>query len=135
MARERVRVYAKTADDGRTKQADTANADINTIMKKWINTGTVRLNAQKATYGDFSKAGDYHTAMNKMKKMDEDFMSLPSAVRRHVEQSPEKFLDMVYDPERRAEMEELGLVEAQVPESAPAAAATPAPGESPPPTE
>lgn len=115
-----------------TKQADALKSDINTIMARWIAHGTPPSGpAGHAQYGDFTNVDDYHTALNKLEQARQQFQALPSAIRKHVKNDPGAFLDMVFDPERRGELEELGLVEAQAPESAPAAV-VPDPPEAPP---
>lgn len=110
-----------------TKQADADNANINTIMEKWAIHGDVPLNGRTPTYGDFTNAGDFHSALNKIMAAKQDFSELPAYVRRHVDHDAGKFLDMVFDPERRGELEELGLVPERAPASAPPATEAPEP--------
>ena len=126
MARGEGRV-CQHAGGGRklVKEADALASDVNSIMSKYIQTGILPQGGARPTYGDFTNAVDYHTAMNKWRKAEEDFYKLPPQVRKHVQNDPGKFLEMVYDPERRGELEELGLVEAQAPEAAPDAAEPP----------
>ncbi len=106
-------------DDGRTKQSEQEGSNINTIMERYLQTGVVPGNRSTPTYGDFTAADDYHSALNRINAAEADFMALPSKVRDHVDNDPQKFLEMVYDPDRRGELEELGLVEAQAPKDAP----------------
>lgn len=119
-----------------TKQADAAKTDINQIMARWIAHGIPPTGAAAhAQYGEFDNVDDYHHALNNLKEADASFGRLPAAIRKHVNNDPGEFLQMVMDPDRRGELEALGLVEAMAPEDAPPAApavADPAPSEEPP---
>jgi len=113
------------------KKAEHELANINSIMAKWITTGVVPVSGQEPSYGDFTNVEDYHSAMNQIKAADEDFLALPPHIRKHVRNDVGEFLDMVFDPERRGELEELGLAPTQAPEAAPPAAEAPEPAEEP----
>lgn len=118
-ARERVAVHPPEGGKVRTKQSDTLDSDINVIMNRFVAAGELPHDGRTPTYGDFTTAGNYHTALNLVKAAQDDFMSLPAIVRKHVDNDPGKFLDLVYDPDRRGELEELGMVPEQAPEAAP----------------
>lgn len=109
--RERVRVVTEVGTVSRTKQSMAASVDINAIMRKFLATGI--LTHQKSSeprYGDFSSGMDYHTALNKIQDAQDRFDDLPAKVRAHVDNDPGKLLDLAFDPTRRSEMEELGLI-------------------------
>lgn len=127
--KERKRVLHPSGGRQMTKQSDTARTDINSIMAKWINTGLAPQTDARPQYGDFSNSVDFHAAVNQVMAAEKDFAELPARVRQHVENDPVKFLEMVMDPNRRSELEELGLVERQTPVQValPEEAATPAP--------
>ncbi len=116
MYRERERIQHEAGGISKTKQSDQDSADINSIMRRWIAHGEVPLNNASPQYGDFSNATDYKTACDKIQLAQEQFDALPASVRAHVDNDPGKFLDMIYDPERTGELEELGLVEGHIPE-------------------
>ncbi len=100
-----------------TKQGAVAATDINLIMEKWQKHGAAvaHLNRGQAMWGDFSSGVDYHEALNSIRGAQRDFAALPSKVRAHVDNDPGAFLEMVFDPERREELERLGLVASQKP--------------------
>lgn len=102
-----------------TKQSDAAASDVNAIIERWISHGVAPMVGGNATYGDFTGHGDYHSALNKVKEAERQFSELPAAVRAHVDNDPGKFLEMVFDPTRSGELEELGMVPERVPEEAP----------------
>lgn len=113
------RVFQPEGGKQMTKQSDALESDVNHIMARWISHGVVRQTDRKATYGDFSRGVDYLAALVTLRKADEEFSDLPSAVRDHVHNNPAEFIDLVYKPERRKELEDLGMVPEAVPEAAP----------------
>lgn len=107
----------------RTRQSDTAATDMNKIVAKYHESGIMPpLPGREPRYGDFGSGISFHEALNAVRSAEAEFENLPVAVRRHVKNDPGEFLDMVYDPSRRGELEELGLVETQAPTAAPPAA-------------
>lgn len=119
---ERIRVTHPVGGESRTIQSDALATDVNSIMSKYVQTGQVPAGSVRPTYGDFTASVDFHTAMSRVKAAQGEFLRAPLAVRKHCGNDVGRFLDMVFDPERRGELEELGLVEAQAPEAAPEAA-------------
>lgn len=119
MRRERKRVTHPSGGPVKTKQSEAAACDINAIMKRYASHGELPAGSGNPSYGDFSGVGDYHSAANRVLAAQADFDRLPSDVRKHVDNDPGSFLDLVYDPERRDELEELGLVEALLPDVPP----------------
>ncbi len=110
---------------GRTKQAPSAECDINQIMKKFVKTGTLsHANSYQGEYG-FASAVDFHSAMNVVTRADQMFDALPAKIRDKFANDPAQFLDFVQDEKNDPEMIELGLKEA-VPTEAAAPVATPA---------
>ncbi len=121
--KERVRVVHPEGGKSLTKQSAVASTDINLIMEKWQKHGAAvaHLNRGQAMWGDFSSGVDYTEALNSIREAERDFAALPSKVRAHVDNDPAEFLEMVFDPERREELERLGLVASQKPVGAPGA--------------
>lgn len=109
------RVFHPKGGESRVKQSDRDASDINVIVRKWRATGVAPVGARTPRYGDFSSGIDYHAALNHLNGAQGDFDALPAAVRKHCGNDPGNFLDMVENPERRAELEELGLVPERVP--------------------
>lgn len=116
---ERKRVYHRKSGPTRTKQSEAPATDINRIMDKYVKTGKVPGAGEIYSYGDFSGAVDFHTAMNRVRQAEEQFMDLPAHVRKHCDNDPGKFLDLVMDSAGRAELESLGLVSDFAPPGAP----------------
>ncbi len=115
---ERLRVVHPSGGPVLVKRGEQDSTDVNLIMDSWVHAGAAvagHMNTNPGSYGDFSSGMDYHSAMNAVKEAQAYFMCLPPKVRDHVENDPGKLLDLVYDPERRSELEELGLVAPKVP--------------------
>ncbi len=121
---ERVVVTHPEGGESMTKQSMAAATDVNLIMEKWHKHGAAvaHLNRGQAMWGDFSSGVDYAEALNSIRDAQRDFAALPAKVRAHVDNDPGEFLEMVFDPERREELERLGLVDVQKPAGAVAAA-------------
>lgn len=111
----RKRVFHPSGGVSLTKQSEAEAADVNFIMAQWMSGGTPTVNRMQAHYGDFSSGIDYTAAMNAVRDAERDFMALPADVRRHVDNDPAEFLRLVFDPDRREELELLGLVEKEIP--------------------
>jgi len=117
---KRVRVVQRVGDVSRTKQSFASEADVNAIMRKYASTGVLPPGAaENASYGDFSSVLEYHEAMNRVRAAEDAFGRLPSRVRDHVGNDPGKFLEMILDPSRSSEVEELGLFAAPAAPSVP----------------
>lgn len=122
----RRRVQHPVSDKQMVKKADALKTDVNAIMHRWINKGIPPSGASShATYGDFTNVESYHAGLNAVRQAEESFMALPAHIRKHVQNDPGQFLEMVYDPERRGELEDLGLLPEQAPEDAPPPALPP----------
>ncbi len=106
----RRRVQHKGGGLSKTRQADALNTDINTIMKKYVAHGILPRPPGTARYGDFSSGLDFKTAMDAVTAAQSNFMELPSHIRSHCRNDAGEFLDMVFDPARKAELEELGML-------------------------
>ncbi len=115
---ERGRVFHPKGGESRVKQSETGATELGSILQRYLE-GNVPVPTERSLYGDFSSGLDFHTALNRVREAEQAFAAVPAHIRSHVQNDPGEFLDMVFDPERRHEMEELGLVEVHVPEAAP----------------
>lgn len=113
--RKRPRVFHPTGGESRVKQGDGVT-DINTIVRRYIETGTTDGNAKPPTYGDFSEIGDFHSALNRVKAAETDFMKLDSALRSACGNDPGAFLDKCASEDGRAFLAEHGLLAEKAPE-------------------
>ncbi len=114
--KEHGRVCHPEGGEKKTKESLAGATDINVLLDRWMKHGeaVVHLNRQAGAYGDFSSGVDYTEALNSINEAQREFGALPADVRAHCENDPAKFLELIFDPERREEVERLGLVEAEV---------------------
>lgn len=104
----------------RTKQANSAECDINNIMTRFEKTGIIdHVNRFPGGYGDYTGApSDYHEAMDQVVSAQAMFLTLPARVRARFGNDPGAFLDFVADPANEAELVKMGLAKAAPPSPA-----------------
>lgn len=110
-------------DQSKTKQSFAEEADINNIMRKYIQTGVLVdpliPRNRKPQYGDFSITPDYFTALREIRKAESEFNLLPSKLRDKFENSLENLLNFLADPANNAEAVEMGLKSAPLKSQSP----------------
>lgn len=94
-----------------TEQSHKKKCDINNIMKKYRQTGELPLSSKTPMYGDFSSGETYHEACNLIIEAKEDFMKLPSEIRKRFGNDPGKLVDFLNDPNNLEEAMDLGIIE------------------------
>lgn len=92
-----------------TQQSQGAEADINTIVKRFGLTGQLPSGVRAPTYGDFSGVDDYRTALDSIREAEASFMRMPAEVRKRFEHDPQKFVEFCSDEKNLDEMRKLGL--------------------------
>lgn len=105
---ERRRVQFHTKGESRTKQSMKDETDINNIMRKHY---ISHYNQNPGSYGDFTQATDFHTAQNLVIQAHEQFMDLPSHIRKKFNNSPSQFIDFIEDDKNYDEAKKLGLIQ------------------------
>lgn len=111
-ADKRKSVSVKFTKPSRTRQEFAADCDINNIMQKYRDNGTLpQLIKQNPQYGDFASVPDYQEALNTVALANEQFEALPAHVRDRFRNSPEAFLAFAADKKNHQEMVDLGLAE------------------------
>lgn len=115
---DRGRVFHPSGGESRVKQSETNATELDQVLKRYLE-NNVPLPVERSMYGDFSSGLDFHAALNRVREAEDAFAAVPAHIRSHVQNDAGSYLDMVFDPERRHELEELGLVEVHVPEAAP----------------
>lgn len=98
------------ADAQPAKQSFKDECDINRIMKKYLNTGTIPQGLAVGRYGDFSEGVDYLDAQVTIKNAEAQFLAVPAQLRKEFDNDPARFLDWVHDPKNLDRMQQLGLL-------------------------
>ncbi|AXH75344.1 MAG: internal scaffolding protein [Microviridae sp.] len=92
-----------------TQQQFKEECDINTILKRFGITGHLPLTAMQPMAGDFTGIDDYHSALQSLQAANENFMTLPSAVRERFDNNPQKFVDFCINPANIESVREMNL--------------------------
>lgn len=101
-----------------TKQSELADADINLIIERNLRTGMPLFGpGHVPRYGDFSGVESYHEHVNRLMAAEEDFASLPPAVRDLAQNDLGRFMELVQNPAMVEKMLELGLDASAIPGS------------------
>jgi len=83
----------------RTKQAFKEQCDVNNIIKRYQNTGTItHIAKSQGMYTDLPNSTSYFEAMNQVLAARDAFDTLPSQVRKEFGHKPEALLDFLADP-------------------------------------
>lgn len=105
-----------------TKQCFKEEADINTIMAKYIATGEMPNITERAPqYLDATSGFDFQDMQNQVVEAKNLFMELPSVLRNRFSNDPALFLEYCQDESNRPEMYKLGLLKRNDPDPIPEA--------------
>ena len=102
-----------TAEEGKTRDSEKDQADINKIMKRFEMTGVLPVDQRTPQFLDVASAPDYRTALDRINTINRSFMEMPADVRARFDNDPAVLLDAVGDPAREAELIELGILPAK----------------------
>lgn len=97
--------------ESRTKQADAHETDVNVIMGRYIQNGDPSIFMRNAggIFADISNIGDYQTCLTVVNEARDAFAELSAPIRERFGNNPTNLLAAVFDPARKAELEELGI--------------------------
>lgn len=99
-----------TGDVTLVQQQFLEEADINTIMRRYGQTGVAPLAKSPPEYGDFRGINDFQTAMLEMQIAKESFAALPALVRDRFANDPARLIAFLGDEGNLDEARKLGLV-------------------------
>lgn len=98
------------AEESMTQQQFKDEVDINTIVARFGLTGELPENLRMPVSGDFTKVGDFQSAMQMVREAEEAFMELPGHVRARFHNDPQRLIEFIEDGANREEAQKLGLV-------------------------
>ena len=87
--------------------------DINHIVRQFGLTGELPGKPLSPQYGDFTGVLDYHSAVNAVLAVQDDFMELPAQLRSRFSNDPAELIDFLSNEENREEAIKLGLIAAK----------------------
>lgn len=96
-------------DASLTQQQFKEEADINTIVERFLKSGVLPNAVNMPQYVDYEGVFDFQSAMNVVRAADENFMRLDAKIRARFNNSPQEFLQFFADPANTDEAIRLGL--------------------------
>lgn len=94
-----------------TEQSHKKECDINNIIRKYDKHGIItHVSKFEASYGDLTGL-DFKQAKDLVINAQNSFNELPANIRQYFENSPEKLLTFMEDPQNRDKAIELGLIQ------------------------
>lgn len=96
-------------DPSLTQQQFKEEADINTIVDRFLRSGVMPNSVNMPQYVDYEGVFDFQSAMNVVRQADENFMRLDAKVRARFNNSPQEFLEFFANPDNTEEAVRLGL--------------------------
>lgn len=118
-----------TEGESLTQQHYKDECEVINIIKKHDRNGIIEhVQRGQARYGDFSEVADYREALDLVRNAQEEFMTIPSDIRKKFDNNPGKFYEFVSNPDNKEELKAMGFIEPQAVDS-PSSATTQAPSE------
>lgn len=109
--RERNRVQTTFNNPSKTKQSFKDECDINNVMLRYEKTGVLPPSTNRQPlYGDFTEVPDYQTALGIVYTAEDQFLQLPSQMRKFFNNDPAFMLAYIQDPKNKAMCQKLGLL-------------------------
>jgi hypothetical protein len=98
-----------------TDQSDKKSSDINTIMANYAKTGLLPVQQEKiAQYIDNTEIPSLEQAHDLIREAQEQFIALPSDIRKLMDNDPRKLQGFISNPENRTMLENYGILKKQV---------------------
>ena len=102
----------KTVGDSLTQQHFKEECDVINIIKKHDRNGIIEhVQRGQARYGDFSEVHDYREALDLVRDAQDEFMTIPSDIRKKFDNDPGKFYEFVSNPDNKEELIEMGFID------------------------
>jgi len=98
----------KSSKPERTKQHFKDECTLNQVVRRWFETGELPRQQRQLSYGDISQIGDLQDSINRVRRAEEAFSSLPAHIRAKLGNSPQRLIDAVTRADPK-ELAELGL--------------------------
>ena len=99
-----------TVGESMTQQQFSEEADIHNIIRRHDTDGVIlAVKRGMAQYSDFSQVTDMYEAIQKIDQAKENFMELPSDIRKRFDNDPAKFFNYANDPKNFDSLLDMGL--------------------------
>lgn len=105
----------KTSGESLTQQHFKEECDIINIIKRHDRNGIIEhVQRGQARYGDFSQVTDYREALDLVRDARDEFMTIPSDIRKKFDNDPGKFYEFVSNPDNKEELKTMGFITSEV---------------------
>jgi phage internal scaffolding protein len=102
----------KTSGESLTQQHFKEECDVINIIKRHDRNGIIEhVQRGQARYGDFSEVADYREALDLVRDAQDEFMTIPSDIRKKFDNDPGKFYEFVSNPDNKEELKQMGFIE------------------------
>jgi phage internal scaffolding protein len=103
-----------TEGESLTQQHFKDECDVINIIKKHDRNGIIEhVQRGQARYGDFSEVAGYREALDLIRDAQDEFMTIPSDIRKKFDNDPGKFYEFVSNPDNKEELKQMGFIEPQ----------------------
>jgi phage internal scaffolding protein len=101
-----------TEGESLTQQHFKDECDVINIIKKHDRNGIIEhVQRGQARYGDFSEVAGYREALDLIRDAQDEFMTIPSDIRKKFDNDPGKFYEFVSNPDNKEELKQMGFIE------------------------
>ena len=101
-----------TEGESLTQQHFKDECEVINIIKKHDRNGIIEhVQRGQARYGDFSNVADYREALDLVRDAQDEFMTIPSDIRKKFDNDPGKFYEFVSNPDNKEELKQMGFIE------------------------
>ena len=101
-----------TVGESLTQQHFKEECEVINIIKKHDRNGIIEhVQRGQARYGDFSEVHDYREALDLVRDAQDEFMRIPSDIRKKFANDPGKFYEFVSNPDNKEELKKMGFIE------------------------
>ena len=102
----------KTSGESLTQQHFKEECDVINIIKRHDRNGIIEhVQRGQARYGDFSEVADYREALDLVRDAQNEFMTIPSDIRKKFDNDPGKFYEFVSNPDNKEELKQMGFIQ------------------------
>jgi phage internal scaffolding protein len=102
----------KTSGESLTQQHYKEECDVINIIKRHDRNGIIEhVQRGQARYGDFSEVADYREALDLVRDAQDEFMTIPSDIRKKFDNDPGKFYEFVSNPDNKEELKTMGFIQ------------------------
>lgn len=101
-----------TEGESLTQQHFKDECDVINIIKRHDRQGIIEhVHRGQARYGDFSEVKEYREALDLVRTAQDEFMQIPSDIRKKFDNDPGKFYEFVSNPDNKQELIDMGFIE------------------------